>query len=88
MTDDTFNHVAVRSLLADAFTGATRREGAIINEDRLGYLRGFARELLTKFNTYSVEAGSMTWPEVVALLVGTALAGETLFCGGVLTDDK
>lgn len=56
----------------------TRRNPTPITEERLGYLRGYARELLAKIETVDVATGHLTWDEVVTLFVGAALAAHGL----------
>lgn len=81
--DSAFTHEEILTLLLDAWTAVTHREGsggvaAAVSEDRLKYLRGYSLELLRAIDAADVATGHLLKNEVAVLMTGLALAAESL----------
>ncbi len=69
-------------MISNAFTAASNPAwgGKPLSEVRLGYVRNYAKALISRLEAVDVATGHLDYTEAVAMLLGAALVLQKLHC--------
>jgi hypothetical protein len=78
--DALFSAKEISTFIEHAFTAAVNPAfgDAPLSEERLGYCRNFALQLVLRLDAQDIQTGHMSYQEGVAMLLGAALAMQKL----------